>query len=198
MADHEGTSVVAPDLDAVDGEDGGGWGARLVAKLDLSLGAITDEQRATTAELRKLRQQARQLPALVKVSSAFTYSTGAHATIVQQGGSGVGVVIGGPPIGSQWSVRQIVVGGTTLGATPAGKAWFLVTAGRPVALSLTDVVDMAGTIPDVAFYGADEFYLAPNEKLYMVVTGGTNAVTYVASVSYQQSLFVPRSTTELV
>jgi hypothetical protein len=201
MVDHEGTDVYTPDPSAPDDSDPsdpGGWGARFMGKIDLSIGRIgdaADALSATTLELRKLRREARALPALVKISSVFTFSTAAGAQMVQQGLQGAGVLVGGPNVGEQWSVRQIVCGGTTLGATPTGTAWFLVSAAPPNEQSITSVIDRATTLPSIAFYGAEDFYLAPNENLYMVVTGGTNNAQYVASVAYQSSPFIPRSTT---
>ena len=203
MADHEGTGVQIPPLEGVpddagaDGSDPGGWGARLVGKLDLAigkLGDVADGTSNTARQLAKLRQEARQQPALVKLSTAFTWSSAAGAQMCQQGGTGAGVLIGGPEIGQQWSVVQIIVGGSTLAAVVTGTAWFLVAAAPPNEQSITSVMDSATTLPSVAWYSPGQFYLAPNEALYMVITGGTNGAQYVGSVAYQNSPFVPRST----
>jgi hypothetical protein len=201
MTIHEGTGVVSPDPSAPDGtgdpSDPGGWGARFLAKVDLQLGKISDvaDGVGTVAdEVRKLRRQARQQPAIVKLSSVFTLNTAAGAQMCQQGGLGAGVLIGGPEVGTEWSIRQIVVGGTTLTAAATGTAWFLVSAAPPNEQSITSVIDNATTLPSIAFYTPGQFYLAPNENLYMIVTGGTNNAQYVASVSYEMSPFVPRDT----
>lgn len=198
MPDHEGQDIRRPDLEgpAVDADptDPGGWGARFIGSLNLELGHLRDSQDATTNELRLLRKEARQAPALVKISSVFTLNTAAGQTMCQQGGSGAGVLIGGPEIGQQWSIRQIVVMGTTLAATPTGRAFFLVSAAPPNEQSPTSVVDIASALPSIAFYSPEQFYLAPNENLYMVIVGGTNAAQYVCSVALQQTSFVPRAT----
>ena len=198
MPDHEGRDVAIPDVNRPEDEQPeSGWGARLAAGLDLQLGKITDGLDATTSEIRKLRQEARRQPALVKISSVFTYSS--TGIITQQGGTGVGVLIGGPEVGQEWNVRQIVVTGTTLTAAPAGVAWFLVSAGVPNELSPTSVMDFShAALPQVSFYSPDQFYLAPNENLYMVITGGTANTQYVCSVLYQNVPFVPRSTLQEV
>ena len=197
--DHDGASVIVPDPSAADGApdptDPGGWGARFVAALDLSVGKLKASQDATTDELRKLRREARQMPAMVKLSSVFTLNTAAGQQICQQGGSGAGVLIGGPEIGRQWSIRQWLVGGTTLTATPGGTAWLLVSAAPPNEQSITSAVDFTKlALPQSIFYSGDSFYVQPNENVYMVVTGGTNAAQYVCTITYQESAFVPRST----
>lgn len=196
MPDHEGASVVAPDLTAPDDApgDGAGWGAQLIAKLDLSLGKLSSAQDATTSELRQLRREARNTPAQVSLSSVFTFQSGTPF-ICQQGGSGIGVLVGGPEVGQQWSVKQIIVGGTTLTATPAGIAWFLISPTPPNELSITSVADFTGgALPQVSFYGERDIYVPPNSNFFMVITGGTNGVQYVASVTFQQTPFVPTAT----
>jgi hypothetical protein len=201
MADHEGATIAAPDLGVPDFQDGpaegGGWGAQLAAKLELSIGKVTAAQDATTAELRNIRREARTMPALVKLSSAFQYSTGANAQMCQQGGIGSGVLIGGPELGMQWVVRQVVVGGVGLATAWTGTAFLLVSAAPPNELSVTSVADSIAAPtagPAVRFYSNEQMYLQPNENLYLVIVGGTNNLQTIASVSYQASPFVPRGT----
>jgi hypothetical protein len=198
MPDHEG-NVMMPDLNTPDvgdgsggGDDSGGWGAKLFAKLDLSLGKLESTTAAQSDNLRKLRMEARNMPAITTISSVFTWAAG--TAIAQQGGAGAGVLIGGPEVGQQWHVRSILVGGTTLTATPAGVAWFLISPAPPLEQSITSVVDWTKVaLPTNAFYGIGEFYLPPNTNLYMIVTGGTAGVQYVASITFQSSKFVPQS-----
>jgi hypothetical protein len=197
MPDHEG-NVSYPDLNAPDVGDGSGdgssegWGAKLFAKLDLQLGKLSDVGQAQSEQLRKLREEARNMPAIVTISSVFTWA--ANTQICQQGGSGAGVLIGGPEIGTQWHVRSIIVGGTTLTAAPAGVAWFLISPAPPIEQSITSVVDWTKqALPTNSYYGIGEFYLPPNTNLYMIVTGGAVGTQYVASVTFQASRFVPQS-----
>lgn len=199
--DHEGTDVAIPDLnapdDAGDPTDPGGWGARFVGSLNLQIGKLTASQDATTDQLRKMRQEARNLPALVKISSAFTWSSAAGAQMCQQGLTGAGVLIGGPNVGEQWIVRQIVVGAPTLAAAWLGQVYFLTSAAPPNEQSITSVsaaISPPTAGPAVQFFGDSQLYVGPNENLYMVVVGGTNNAVYVASISYQSSPFVPRAT----
>lgn len=208
MVDHEGTSVQVDDPNLPDGvstnghDDGplGGLGARLSASFDLAIGKLGDtlaDQLDEQEQRRRMREQARALPTMVKLSSAFTYQT-TGPVICQQGGSGQGVLIGGPEIGDQWSVRQIVVLGPTLTSTVTGQAWVLVSAGTPSELSPTSVVDQAVSLPLVAFYSAEQLYVQPNENVFLVITGGTAGAQYVASFSYQVSRYQPRLTVESV
>ena len=204
MADHEGTSVLIPDLNepdnAPDPTDPGGWGAQFAAKLQLQLGKLDtlgDAMNSTTDELRKLRREARQQPALVKLSSAFSWNSQAGAPMCQQNGSGAGVLICGPNVGESWNVLQIVVGGPTLSSVWTGAVYFLVAAAPPNEQSITSAIDRAlppAAGPAIAFYSPQQFYVAPNENLYMVVVGGTNGAQYVGSVMYQSTPFVPRGT----
>lgn len=170
-----------------------------MAKLDLQLGHLDTAAGAmsdSAKELRALRREARNMPALVKVSSSFQLSTAAGATMCNQGGTGAGVLIGGPNVGEEWRVRQIVVGGATIGTAATGVVWFLVSAGTPNEQSITSVVASIPAMPAVAFYSNEQIYLAPNENLWMVVVGGTNNQNYVASVAYQANPFRPQRTVE--
>lgn len=197
MPDHEG-NVISPDLSGATPDDGGdgspeGWGARLFAKLDLSLGKLSAAGEATNRELAKLRREARTMPAIVPQPFSFTYNN-ANSTVVpaQQGGSGVGCLIGGPDVGRQWHVRSIMVGGTTLAATPTGVAWFLISPGVILDQSITSVADFTKTaLPVNAFYGVGQFYVPPNSNVWCLITGGTNASVYTGSITVQDSAFVP-------
>ena len=198
MVDHEGNTVVAPDLNATEGEGGGdaapgtGWGAQLLGHIDLQVGRLTAAQDATTQELRALRREARNYPALVTISSVFTYQSGTPF-MCQQGGSGIGVLVGGPELGQQWSVKQIIVGGTTITGTPAGVAWFFISAAPPNELSITSVADFTKSpLPVNSYYSERQMYVPPNSNFYMVITGGTNGTQYVGSVTIDQTPFVPQ------
>lgn len=192
MPDHEGATAPAYDESAPEPEGGPGISAAIAAQIDLQIGRVTAAQDRTTAELRALRKEATDSPASVVLPTQFTYSTAAGAGITQAQGTGIGVQIGGPEIGQQWSVRAIVVGGATLTATPGGTAWVFVSPAPPVDLSLINVIDWTKTaLPANAFYGEREVFVPPNSNLWVVVTGGTNATLYTVVVHYLQSPLVP-------
>jgi len=194
------------DTDSID-DDSGSWldafGARLSASFDLAIGKLGDTMLDHMDEMderyrQRIREETRALPAMAKVATTFTYSTAATASVTTQGGTGIGVLLGGPEIGRQWNVRQLFVGGTTITAAPTGQAWLFITAGLPNDLSPTSVMDRAGSLPLVSFYGTDEVYVQPNESVWIVITGGTNATQYLVTMSFQDTAFIPRGTVEVI
>jgi hypothetical protein len=198
--DHEGNLATVPDQLAPDtapdsGAGPAGWGAALAAKLDLQIGRIDAGTDAVVSELQKLRREARLEPANVPIPPAvFTYQSG-QPFVSQNGGTGIGVLLGGPEIGREWSVRQILVGGTTLTATPTGVAWILISPQPPNELSITSVADFTKeALPQNSFYGEREIYVPPNSNLWVVITGGTNGTQYVCMATVQEQAFAPRST----
>jgi hypothetical protein len=171
------------------------FGAKLTTSLsasfEVAIGNVGDMlSRKLDEQLREIRREAELLPVTAKLSSAFTYQT-SGPVICQQNGFGQGVLVGGPTIGDQWSVRQIVVTGITLGSTVPGQAWILVSAAPPSELSPTSVIDWAQCLPSVAFYTPGQMYVQPNEKVYLVITGGTPGSVYVASFTFQVTKYTP-------
>lgn len=97
--------------------------------------------------------------------------------------NGFGVIAfdnSGPDQGWYWYVRKLAVGGATPSTTVAGRADLFVSAAdyrRYTTLAqcgMQDWYDQATTLPLVGTYGDGECELRVNEKLYLVVSGGTS------------------------
>ena len=93
------------------------------------------------------------------------------------------LALGTPDRGTYWEVQSVVVGGTEINVTAAGKAGLYVTA-SPGAIGMNNCHDFANTLPNVAFYGGRELYINDAEQVYLVIFGGTAGQTYVANISY--------------
>lgn len=159
------------------------------AKLDIQLGKVAAAQSALADQMKRWRAETRT-PSRTKIPFSFTFQSGLVNFL--PGAPGIGVQIGGPEIGYQWSVRQIVIGGNTLTGAPAGVGWFLETPSVPSDQSPTSVMDFThAALPQVAFYGEGEFQIGPGSNLWIIITGGTNGVQYSGSVLIQQSVFGP-------
>lgn len=94
--------------------------------------------------------------------------------------------LGHPSAGFFWQVREIVIGGVDLSQTPAGVGWVVVQATTPeeygsTAPPITAVRDWTkAALPQNAFYGTHELVVNQMEHLFVVITGGTAGVEYVA------------------
>ena len=87
--------------------------------------------------------------------------------------------------GETWDLRRLVVGGATWGTAAAGTAVAYKTTGFALsAPALTDVVDQAPALPNVAFYLDGQVTLTGGEKLVVAVEGGTPGQQYLASAHF--------------
>lgn len=94
--------------------------------------------------------------------------------------------LGSPPDGRWWEVKSLVIGGNDITVTPTGKGWVVVMAGAPSANPpLFAVKDWTSTLPSPAFYGSHQLIVESQERLWVVITGGTAGVQYVANAMVQ-------------
>lgn len=149
--------------------------AELLTRLDMHYGALG-----------KMARQLAQPPA----QPVF----GRHAKSGVADTNGLAVLsIGGPTQGFFWYVRNLVVGGLSPAIAAAGTAdVYAIAGGTPTiaggvaGLGLGDWRDRAAALPSVAYYGRGEVSLRMNERLYVVVTGGTASQVYVAAASFEE------------
>jgi len=111
------------------------------------------------------------------------------------GGADFVLSVGGPDPGYWWDLRRLVIGGLTFDAVAAGDAEIYVTglgfgAGTSTgpmvsALGLSDLVDHAPSMPNIAFYSPHQVIVQANENLAALIGGGTAAQQYVMAAQFQ-------------
>lgn len=163
---------------------------------DLDLGPI-EIMAGVRAELSTLnqhnrqRQRARDIARTRVPSDARLWASGACPA----GGANFVLSPGGPDPGYYWLVRRIVIGGLAFTTAAAGTAEIYVsglsfgpgasTGPMVSALTLSDLVDEASTLPNIAFYSSHQVVVLPQENLSARVVGGTAAQFYVMSAQIQ-------------
>lgn len=161
----------------------GGLVAELCAKLDLHIGSTEKLQRNMVKALRKPPTT----PVFGRTAGVGTFTTAEGTHVFRLGQRG-------PDQGHVWYIRSLVIGGLNPSLAVAGRADVYVSASdfkaQPnlTAMGLGDWRDWADFTPgvaQVAFYGRGELELRFNEKVFIVVTGGTNNQMYVAAASYE-------------
>lgn len=104
--------------------------------------------------------------------------------------------LGGPDLGHFWYVRQIAVGGLTPQTVAPGRADVYVSASGysqsgygqanfATEVGLQDWRDQAVSLPLIGAYSRGELPLRLNEHLFVVISNGTVAQNYVATVQYE-------------
>jgi hypothetical protein len=91
---------------------------------------------------------------------------------------------GSPDLGTFWEVESVIVGGTEVNVTAAGKAGLYVTAvASSVGLGLSNAVDIANSLPNAGFYGRRDIVVTAQENLVVAIFSGTASQGYIASAS---------------
>ncbi len=106
--------------------------------------------------------------------------------------------IGGPSFGHRWYVREIVIGGVSAEAAPAGTAYMIQSAGTPPdpppLYSVRDFTSSA--LPQNAFYGRGEFVIDAPDGLWAFIENPTastqyTAVAWVEDIELGQGIHTP-------
>jgi hypothetical protein len=87
-------------------------------------------------------------------------------------------------------VRSVAIGGLSPTVTATGRADVYVSAANAGVLTLasfglSDWRDQSITLPNIAFYGRGELPLRLNEEIVVIISNGTNAQQYVATVQFE-------------
>jgi hypothetical protein len=111
------------------------------------------------------------------------------------GGADFVLSVSGPDPGYYWLVQRLVIGGLLFDTTAAGDAEIYVTglsfgSGGSVgpqvaALGLSDLVDRAPSLPNIAFYSPHQIIVLAQENLAALIGGGTAAQQYVMAAQVQ-------------
>lgn len=171
------------DLDLAQGADLGGYVAQLAAKVDLHVGSTEK----LAKELRRSQRRPPAQPVFGRTGGTGTYDSTAGYLAIR-------CAQRGPDQGHFWYIRNIVVGGLTPSLAVAGRGDVYITAtglqnmGSLAAIGMQDWRDwanFASGVAQTAFYGRGEMPLRHNEKIFMVITGGTNGQQYAVEVQYE-------------
>lgn len=112
------------------------------------------------------------------------------------GGGRFVLSVGGPDPGYYWLLQRLVIGGLTFKTVAAGTLELYVTAltfapgaasgGYGVSsLALSDLVDRAPSLPNIAFYSPHQLIVQAQENLAAVIDSGTAAQQYVMAAQFQ-------------
>lgn len=152
--------------------------AGLCAKLDLYIGS------AEAAREEERRKRAKPLPQPVFGRTAASGIAPAAGPLVLR------FPLAGPDQGHFWMLRSVGVGGLAVGIAAAGTADLFISASnlqsQPslAAMGLGDWRDHYLTMPTVVQYGSGNMTLRFNEEAFVVISGGTPAQQYVATLQF--------------
>lgn len=149
--------------------------------LGASLAAFLETGRTLNERMDKIAKQNDALWRRLQADTPVQNNTAASGVFPASGN--LTLALGTPDRGTYWEVQSVVVGGTDVNVTAAGKAGLYVTA-SPGAIGLNNCHDYAASLPNVGFYGGRQLYVNDGEQVYVVVFGGTVGQTYVANISY--------------
>lgn len=151
-----------------------GAGFELLAAFGAKIGTLTDSIERDRAE-RRAALARRPVNHRSPVSLAYPAS------------GNLALDMGGPSQGRVWLVRRVVVGGITWGTVAAGTAELYISALPSNLLAterpMNELIDQAASLPLRAFYSNEQAVVAQNERLVLVVVGGTAAQQYVGACS---------------
>lgn len=90
----------------------------------------------------------------------------------------------GPTLGHRWYVREVVIGGASAEAAPAGTAYLLQSASQPPdPAPLYMVRDFtANALPQRSFYGRGEFVIDAQDNLWVFIENPSASTQYTAVV----------------
>jgi hypothetical protein len=170
-----------PDHDPVSGklnEPGGGFNLGIFADLALQIGGLATQVKRHQDRLERI---ARSLP------SDYQYAV---PGIYPASGS-LALDLGSPAVGTFWNVRRIIVGGSDITTEPDGVAWVFVQGSNPIAAganpSIAQAADLTvNALPQRSFYGTHQLVVYPPEHLWVIITSGTAATQYVASMKVEE------------
>lgn len=178
--DHEGAQTNHPSVNADEAPAGPldeiKSGLKVWANLGVTLGESLDKQ--TASFNRFMRRLQHNTP--VDYGSAASGVFPASGVLV--------LILGSPDQGYRWDVTNVVVGGIDANTAVAGTAGLYVSGFAPVTpnlnpAGLSDVADIAKSLPNVGFYGTRQLVVNDQEYLLVVIFGGTPGTTYVADFS---------------
>lgn len=119
-----------------------------------------------------------------------------RAGVVNAAGDDLVLGFGGPHSGRTWMVMGVTIGGVTYATAAAGTALVVVSAATPLNaanLGTGFVYDQAPSLPLPATYSRGQIPLKANERLFIIIVGGTIAQSYTAGATIEQYEDGPRT-----
>ena len=154
----------------------------LMGSINLALGKLNRHIDDQEARWRRNASRVSQ-PVYYPLADSQVVDANGNAVMMDQFQSG-------PDQGHFWHVRSIVIGGVLPTTAVVGRADIFATAMVPgqvpnylQLLGTTQWRDFTTTLPSVAFYGAGELSLFPQDELLIIVSGATVGQTLVCNVS---------------
>jgi hypothetical protein len=100
------------------------------------------------------------------------------------GASGALVIdLGGPTYGRKWEVKRLSVGGTTWASAVGGIGQAVISPNAQTNPAISDVADVAATLPSIAFYSTGQFVVRHPNHLYIVIVTPTASTQYAVGGS---------------
>ena len=158
-----------------------------MASLGDKIDGLTSEMRRYNA-YRRAEQQRAKVPSDVWMPASVTIPTPTART---------GMSFGGPSAGFYWLLRRLVIGGVTFKTTASGTAEVYVSGlggeltGTAVtgpivsALALTELVDIATSLPQRAYYSNRQVIVQAQQNLIVVIDTGTAAQQYIGAAQFE-------------
>lgn len=158
-------------------DDGYGF-IKLFAKLDVTLGEVSEQT----------KRHREQLSRMMDARAAETPRRARFHGTVTPGAPGFGVIgfDNNPTLGRYWNVRKLSIGGLTPSTVAAGQAFVYVTAmdlrafTDLASIGAAPWVDSASQLPLVGDFSPGELPVQETEKLWVVIYGGTSGQQYTA------------------
>lgn len=145
-------------------------GLDVQAGLSIAIGGVQSEVRRMR---RDLQRAAQRMP--IDLALAGT-------ALCPAGGGNFSVSLGGPSQGRKWLIRQLVIGGGAFPYTAAGTGYLYCGATDPagpggaISSGLDDFT--SGTFPQTAWYSNRQLVVWANQRVYMLISGGTAGTQY--------------------
>ena len=95
-------------------------------------------------------------------------------------GDSLEIGLGGPAYGRLWQINSLTIGGNLWTSTVLGSALVVVGATKTVTPPLTDVVDEAGSLPNVSQYSTGQIIVRHPSHLRIVILSPSTSTSYVA------------------
>lgn len=120
-----------------------------------------------------------------RLDAADRWISGRPVTgIVGSGGIAV-MVLDGPSLGYQWTIRLVTISAVDAMTTAVQGVGYIYAGTTGALLSPANVRWGMPNLPNIANWGSDQLVLQYGEQLACQVTGGTAGQTVMASYAYQ-------------
>lgn len=94
------------------------------------------------------------------------------------------ISLGGPSVGRLWQLRRLAVGGGVWTSTVAGQVLVVISSSTASQTPpLANIVDQAGTLPNIATYSTRQVVIRHPNRLFVVIITPTASTQYAVGGS---------------